>query len=105
MDRTTQQESVAAQLAKIELEMRAIGLWQDAPIKPGQLQFSKAFAMDTMTFQQWLQFVFIPRVREAIENNSFPNSSSVGAQAVREFDTVPEALRLTSLLAEFDALF
>ena len=98
-------EAVAAQIDRIEAEMRAIGLWQSEPLRPEQLQFSQAFAMDTMALQQWLQFVFVPRVREAIASDSFPASSEVGAQAVREFDTVPEAGRLTSLLSEFDALF
>jgi uncharacterized protein YqcC (DUF446 family) len=105
MERTALQEAVAAKLEAIEAEMRACGFWQNRLPTPKQLQFSEAFAMDTMTFVQWLQFVFIPNVREAVEENSFPESSSVAAQAVREFDTVPEANRLTSLLSEFDALF
>jgi uncharacterized protein YqcC (DUF446 family) len=99
------QKTVAAQLDRIEAEMKASGLWQDEPLKPEQLQFSEAFAMDTMVFEQWLQFVFVPRVREAVAENSFPDSSSVGAQAVREFDTVPQANELVVLLSEFDALF
>jgi len=61
--------------------------------------------MDTMTFTQWLQFVFLPRVREAAASGEFPNSSSVGAQAVREFDGEPDADHLVTLLSEFDALF
>lgn len=54
----------------------------------------------------WLQFIFIPRVKRIIvERGEFPASSSVGAQAVREFDGVPEASKLISLLCEFDAMF
>jgi len=85
--------------------MRVIGLWQDKPLEPKQLHFKKAFAMDTMTFVQWLQFVFLVRVREAVVSKQFPSSSSVGVQAVREFDGHPHAGRLLTLLAEFDALF
>lgn len=80
-------------------------MWQDQPLRPEQLNFTQAFAMDTMTFTQWLQFVFLPRVREAVAANQFPDSSSVGTQAVREFDGQPNADRLTTLLSEFDALF
>lgn len=90
---------------EIEAEMQRIGLWQQAPLDPKQLKFKQAFAMDTMTFAQWLQFIFLPRVREAIAANSFPQSSSVGVQAVREFDGLPEADHLVTLLSEFDALF
>lgn len=80
-------------------------MWQDKPLRPEQLNFKQAFAMDTMTFNQWLQFVFLPRVREAVAANQFPQGSSVGAQAVRELDGDPDADRLLTLLSEFDVLF
>lgn len=89
----------------IEAELRRIGYWQSEPLRAEQMEFTQAFAMDTMTFVQWLQFVFLPRVREAAAANQFPSGSSVGAQAVREFDGDPNADHLTSLLSEFDALF
>ena len=98
-------EVIAAKLGEIEAEMRAIGFWQSSPPRPDQLDFSAAFGADKMAFSQWLQFVFIPRVREAIALNRYPGSSAVGTQAIREFDTDPKAARLTTLLAEFDALF
>lgn len=85
--------------------MRRIGFWQNEALRQEQLKFTEAFAMDTMTFAQWLQFIFLPRVREAIVSNQFPTSSSVGAQAVREFDGDPDAGRLVTLLSEFDGLF
>ena len=85
--------------------MRSIGLWQDQPLRPEQMQFSQAFAMDTMTFSQWLQFIFLPRVREAVASERFPSSSSVGAQAIREFDGDNNAGQLITLLSEFDGFF
>lgn len=103
---TTSLREKATQYARqIEDEMRRIGMWQEVPLRPEQLGFTQAFAMDTMAFSQWLQFIFLPRVHEAIATNSFPSSSSVGVQAVREFDTVPGTDRLVTLLAEFDDLF
>lgn len=97
---------VAAKIDEIEQEMKRVGLWQEAPLAPEQYEFTRAFGMDTMSYDQWLQFVFLPRVREIISTRSkFPTSSSVGAQAVREFDTYPNAERLISLLSEFDTLF
>lgn len=89
----------------IEAELRRVGYWQNQPLHPEQMEFKQAFAMDTMTYMQWLQFIFLPRVREAAASNQFPSSSSVGAQAVREFDGAPDADGLITLLSEFDALF
>ena len=89
----------------IEAEMKRIGYWQDTPLRPEQMQFTKAFATDTMTFTQWLQFVFLSRVRDAAAANQFPSSSNIGTQAAREFDGDPDADNLITLLSKFDALF
>jgi uncharacterized protein YqcC (DUF446 family) len=105
MESTRLQKDVTRYLDQIEAEMRRIGIWQAEPPRPEQRKFTKAFAMDTMAFSQWLQFIFLPRVREAVAANRLPKGSSVGAQAVREFDGHPEADRLLTLLSEFDALF
>jgi uncharacterized protein YqcC (DUF446 family) len=98
--------AVAAHIDQIEQEMKRVGLWQEKPLAPEQYNFTQAFAMDTMSYDQWLQFIFVPRVKEIIRTEgSFPASSSVGAQAVREFDTYPDSERLITLLSEFDGLF
>jgi uncharacterized protein YqcC (DUF446 family) len=102
----TQLQQKAAHYAdEIEAEMKRIGFWQSEPLKPEQMNFTQAFAMDTMAYSQWLQFIFLPRVREAIASNQFPSGSSVGTQAVREFDGLTDASGLVTLLSEFDALF
>ena len=98
-------QAVVRYADRIEAEMRSIGFWQNEPLRPEQMEFTQAFALDTMTYAQWLQFVFLPRVREAAAANQFPSGSGVGTQAVREFDGSPEAGDLITLLAEFDALF
>ena len=105
MSFTPLQQKAGNYIEKIEQEMRKIGYWQAQPLRPEQMNFKQAFAMDTMTFTQWLQFVFVPRVHEAIAANSFPRSSSVGTQAIREFDGDLNAAHLVELLCEFDAFF
>jgi len=96
---------IEASLELIEAEMRRIGMWQSAPLRPEQYQFNQAFAMDTMVFSQWLQFILLPRVREEIADNDFPSESYVGTQAIREFDTCSDASDLITILCEFDAFF
>src|SRR5215469_17846720 len=99
-------QEVQARLEAIISEMKRAGLWQDQPLAPEQYNFSRAFAMDTMSYSQWLQFIFIPRVTELLRTSGeFPSSSSVGAQAIREFDGYPEAQGLVTLLCEFDSIF
>lgn len=99
-------KKVAEMADTIEREMRSIGAWQAAPLSPEQYEFKEAFAMDTMAYVQWLQFVFLPRVRSLVESGGpFPSRSQVGVHAVREFDGQPEASGLSSLLCRFDDLF
>lgn len=91
---------VEAHINEIEMEMKRIGFWQSQPLEPEKYNFSRAFAMDTMSFDQWLQFIFIPRVRSIIASRgTFPASSSVGAQAVREFDGSDTQIRLSTCFA------
>jgi len=83
-----------------------MGIWQAEPLAEEQYDFHQAFAMDTMTFPQWLQFIFIPRVKSILEaRGDFPSGSSVGVQAIREFDGYAEAGELVAVLCEFDKLF
>lgn len=97
---------VAKAISEIEAEMKDIGYWAATPLPPEAYDFHEAFAMDTMAFSQWLQFVFVPRVNQIIEDREeFPSVSMVAVQAMREFDGQEEADRLVELLSEFDALF
>lgn len=96
---------IARKIAQIEAEMKAIGYWQFEPLPDQAFDFHQAFAMDTMTFPQWLQFVLIPRVAGIVEQQGdFPSESMVGTQAIREFDGDETSSQLASLLSEFDEI-
>lgn len=89
-------------LDAIEAELKQVGWWTATePPMPDGGDFP-AFGQGLMTFAQWLQWIFLPNARAACADLDLPSDSQVGAQAVREFDGVPEAARLTELLAGFD---
>ena len=97
---------IAVRITEIEAEMKAIGYWSADPLPEKAYNFRKAFAMDTMAFAEWLQFVFVPRVKAIVDQRGeLPAQSQVGTQAVREFDGDSRAGRLVTLLCEFDRLF
>jgi uncharacterized protein YqcC (DUF446 family) len=101
----TTRERIGANIAEIENEMKRIGYWQSDPLRPEQYEFRSAFAMDTMAFSQWLQFIFIPRVKNMLETGEkFPPDSQNGAQAVREFDGDDRAQGIVALLSDFDEI-
>jgi uncharacterized protein YqcC (DUF446 family) len=96
----------AQKISEIEAEMKRIGYWSPEPLPEEAYDFQQAFAMDTMAFSQWLQFILVPRVQQIIEQQgTFPSESMVGVQATREFDGDGNASQLVSLLSEFDDLF
>lgn len=92
-------------ILEIEEEMKKIGTWEIQAPAPEAYENMGAFGGRTMAFEQWIRYVFIPRVREVIKDRApLPPSSSVGSYAVREFDGRPETDRLIHILIEFDRL-
>ena len=102
-------DALSKAIAAIDAEMRRIGLWDVAPISDEQRRTGGAFGTGSMSFGQWLRWVFVPRVHEVIEGTAeVPPASSVGAHAAREWGFSPtdfDTSRLETLLDEFDALF
>ena len=106
---TPSYDIVDQRISQIEAEMRLNGMWQEKPPPAEALVITQAFGGDKLAFEQWLQFVFIPRVRQIItERGQFPARSQVADQAFREWKMwgdAPNVDDLLKLLREFDAMF
>ena len=90
-------------IEEIELEMKKIGFWNESPPK---IKKNQEF-LHGLSFELWLQCVFIPNAKEAAKKGSYPKMSQVGVMAMRQYDyhsCVEEALNLVSLLHQFDKL-
>lgn len=102
---TSKYEQLSKKLDEIQQEMIVLNLDKLPKPTESQLNFQQAFAMDTMAYEQWLWFIFIPRVRDLIKNKEeVPKESQVGSQAVREFDGRKDREKLELLLIQFDNL-
>lgn len=90
----------------IEAELKRIGWWQEDPPSEETALAGGAFGMKTVAFSQWLQVVFVKRLRQAAAGEvPIPSSSSVSTMATREFDGYPEDVsRLMEYLYEVDRL-
>lgn len=91
---------------EIEAEMRRLRWWQDDPPSEETALAGGAFGMQTVAFTQWLQVVFVKRLRQAAEGEfEIPRFSQVSTMAYREFDGYPEDVdRLMNLLYEVDRI-
>lgn len=74
--------AVAEILANIEKELRELNLWDSVSPSAEALASTQPFAIDTLNFPQWLQFIFVPRLYFMIEQQlPLPNNSGVAAMA------------------------
>lgn len=73
---------IADQLLLIERALRLQGLWSSNPPAPEALASTEPFAVDTLRFEEWLQWIFLPRMKHLIEHNHpLPTSSGIRVMA------------------------
>ena len=88
----------------IEKELQRIGLWSADPLPAAAYTFRGPFAMDTMSYEQWLQFVFLPTVRAAAETRSpLPKETMIGTRGIIEFDGLDHSDGLIAQLCQLEA--
>lgn len=97
---------IADHLLLIEHELRSQGWWSEQAPGAEALASVTPFAVDVMSFEQWLQWIFLPRMAFILEHaQPLPNASGILVMAETVFSDRPEQSReLRRLLAEFDQL-
>ncbi|MBE2898245.1 YqcC family protein [Pasteurellaceae bacterium 20609_3] len=65
--RTDMIQHVETQLSALEAALVALELWQSQPPEPSRLASQEPFAIDTLEPHEWLQWIFIPRMRALLE--------------------------------------
>ncbi|OBY93426.1 pseudouridine synthase [Pseudomonas sp. AU11447] len=89
--------AVADQLLLIEREMRAIGLWGSESPSTDRLSSVEPFCVDTLALEEWLQWIFLPRMKLIIESGAdLPTAS--GIRAIAEMAYANEGARVAGLL-------
>jgi uncharacterized protein YqcC (DUF446 family) len=97
---------IAEQLLLIERELRVLGLWKAVPPSDEDLSSREPFCVDTLDFDQWLQWIFLPRMKTILEQDlALPNASGILEMAEMVYASrLGEIRTLLSLLAQFDQL-
>lgn len=97
---------LAEQLLLIEGELRQLGWWTPTSPSAQALASQQPFAVDSMAFEQWLQWLFLPRMQQILAcGGQLP--STCGIQPMAEMVLVERASQarvLLALLGEFDRL-
>ncbi len=97
---------IADVLLEVESLLRSHGGWDNQPPSDTALDSNLPFCVDTLSFEQWLQWIFLPRMKNIIEQSQpLPEQSGIYDYAC-EFMTNEKlpATRLLSQIKRFDDL-
>lgn len=98
--------AVAETLMDIEKELRELRLWEAEMLSAEAMASEQPFAVDTMTFPQWLQFIFLPRMYVLIEQQmQLPGNCGIAPMGEEYFSVLSlPSLPLILHLQKIDAL-
>lgn len=80
------QTEIAAVLIDIESQLRQLGIWEKKPPSEEALGSDQPFCVDTLTFPQWLQFIFLPTLYRMMDaGDPLPARSGIAPMAEEYF--------------------
>ncbi|WP_199609301.1 YqcC family protein [Flocculibacter collagenilyticus] len=97
-------QQTANLLIQLTEELNALKLWQSTPPTQEALRSQQPFCYDTLRFEQWLQFIFIPRMTMLVEQKQpLPTSIAIAPMA-EETEHLKEYSSLILICRQFDEL-
>ena len=91
-------------LSELEMELKVLKLWASERPTLNALTSQQPFCCDTLRFEQWLQFIFIPKISEMIAvNASLPSTISLCPMAEESYKTLgTQAAKLINVIGDID---
>lgn len=73
-------------LFAVEQHLRDLNAWSDSAPSPEALASNQPFAIDTLEFVEWLQFIFLPRMQDLVQSGApLPATCGVAPMAEEYF--------------------
>ncbi|OOF69755.1 YqcC family protein [Rodentibacter caecimuris] len=76
-------------LQALQETMQQVGLWQEIPPEQSAFMSQEPFALDTMSAEEWLQWIFIPRMLALLDSGAdLPSQIAISPyieEALKEF--------------------
>lgn len=94
-------------LHKLENELRTAGLWQETKPSQQALDSRAPFAIDTLSFVQWLQFIFLDKMVKLVHlSQPLPKSMLVLPMATEYFKNLSlNSTEIIKIIGRIDLLF
>ncbi|RDX38277.1 YqcC family protein [Kangiella sp. HD9-110m-PIT-SAG07] len=87
----------------IEKRLMELGLWSKKRPAQEALESTMPFCVDTLKLEQWLQFVFLPRMRRSVERKELPPGPAQIAPIAKEvFKETSDSEKLIRAIQKFD---
>ncbi len=100
---TTKHQKIASLLIDVEYQLRELDYWQQDQPLAQDLSSSLPFCHDTLRFEQWLQFIFLPKMQMMIDANSpLPDNCAIAPYAEEYFKQATGVKKLLAHLSEID---
>lgn len=92
-------------LEKLELALKSHGHWQETSPSDKALASVEPFAVDTMFCQEWLQWIFIPKMNQlVIAQHPLPTNFSISPYVEEAMKGMSGADDIYRITLEFDNL-
>ncbi|TBV08890.1 YqcC family protein [Phytopseudomonas dryadis] len=97
---------IADQLLLIERALRVQGWWEAQAPSAEALSSREPFCVDTLAFEQWLQWIFLPKMKSILESGAdLPAVSGIQPMAEQVYGAGNrDVAELLEVLGEFDRL-
>jgi len=96
-------------MKEVEREMRVLGLWSSRSPKPQALASTMPFCYDTLELSEWLQWIFLPRLRQLLDQDlPLPAKSGIAPLVeiwIKERGLEQGTGQLLRIIQEFDEVF
>ena len=100
------EQQIEVLLAELEQEMRQLDLWSRKRPSDRDLASKQPFCYDTLPFNDWLQWVFLPRIREILRQGTpLPAKCDIAPLAevwLKERGLARESRHLLEIIEELD---
>ncbi|MEM9172984.1 MAG: YqcC family protein [Pseudomonadota bacterium] len=103
---TDTRESLRSVTESIAAEMQRLSLWESNAPSAQALSSEEPFCYDTLSFAQWMQWIFLPRMREVLDSDRpMPERSNIHAYAEEVMkNSDADTDQLLFLIKTFDEL-
>ena len=103
MDRYHQTQQL---LERLESVMREAGIWESQSPGAAALASTEPFAIDTLSCNQWLQWIFIPRMKKLVaQKAALPAQFEISPYVEEAMKDQQGSMAVLAVTRELDHLF